>query len=39
MKIGDYAGISTGYQSSASKSGKYTNVREYANYLTGKSDA
>ncbi len=36
MKIGDYAGISTGYQSSSSKSGKYTNVREYANYLTGK---
>ena len=37
MKIGDYTGISTGYQNnSASKTGKYNNVREYSNYLTQK---
>ena len=39
MKIGDYTGISTGYQNnSASKTGKYNNVREYSNYLTQKFD-
>lgn len=37
MKIGDYTGISTGYQNnSTSKTGKYNNVREYSNYLTQK---
>ncbi len=36
MKIGDNTGTITGYQTVASKTGKYNNVREYANYLTGK---
>ena len=37
MKIGDYTGISTGYQNnSTGKTGKYNNVREYSNYLTQK---
>ena len=36
MRIGDYAGISAGYQNNTSKSGKYNNVRDYSNYLMGK---
>ena len=36
MRIGDYAGISAGFQNNTSKAGKYNNVREYSNYLMGK---
>ena len=36
MRIGDYAGISAGYQNNTSKAGKYNNVRDYSNYLMGK---
>ena len=36
MRIGDYAGISAGFQNNTSKAGKYNNVRDYSNYLMGK---
>ena len=36
MRIGDYAGISAGFQKNTSKAGKYNNVRDYSNYLMGK---
>lgn len=36
MRIGDYAGISAGYQNNTNKAGKYNNIRDYSNYLMGK---